>query len=116
VQQAAELVTQVRRAAESQAPAAAVAESMEQLDRMQRNHTALVEQSAASAESLRLQAERLQKVLGAFKLLQQTQQAAWGAHTAIRSASERSRQPDSGFGGLVKPGDEPPAGGGWTSF
>jgi len=116
VQQAAELVTQVRRAAESQAPAAIVAESMEQLDRMQRNHTALVEQSAASAESLRLQAERLQKVLGAFKLLQQTQQAAWGAHTAIRSASERARQPDSGFGGLVKPGDEPPASDGWTSF
>jgi hypothetical protein len=116
VQQAAELVTQVRRAAESQAPAGVVAESMEQLDRMQRNHTALVEQSAASAEALRLQAERLQKVLGAFKLLQQTQQAAWGAHTAIRSASERSRQPDSGFGGLVKPGDEPPASGGWTSF
>ncbi len=48
---------------------------------------------------------RLQKVLGAFKLLQQTQQAAWGAHTAIRDARHKasSSANDSGFGSLGGP-------------
>ena len=107
VQQAAEIVTQVRQAADGR-PAAAqlpVQESVQQLDRMQRNHAALAEQSAGTAESLRQQAERLQKVLGAFKLLQQTQQAAWGAHTAIRDARQKasSSANDSGFGSLGGP-------------
>ena len=144
VQQAADLIGQVHRAAEGGVAAnlPVVVQSVEQLDRMQRNHAALVEQSAGTAEALRLQAERLQKVLGAFKLLQQTQQAAWSAHTAIRTARERSRDQvgDSGLGGFVpdlpgradsalrpgrslgRPGSAPRPGGdetpgsGWTPF
>jgi methyl-accepting chemotaxis protein len=108
VQQAAELVAQVRQAA--QGDEGALSQSLEQLERLQNSHSTLAEQSATSAESLRQQAERLQKVLGAFKLLQQTQQAAWGAHNAIRTARDRARfEPgaDSGFGTTTDPA------GGW---
>jgi hypothetical protein len=136
VQKAADLVAQVRQAA--QGDEGALNQSLEQLERLQNSHSALAEQSASSAESLRQQAERLQKVLGAFKLLQQTQQAAWGAHNAIRNARDRARfelGADSGFGtttdpaggwgslpaarkggsGPAKP-DEGQAGGGWAPF
>jgi len=135
VQHAAELVAQVRQA--GQADEGALSQSLVQLERLQSSHTALAEQSATSAESLRQQAERLQKVLGAFKLLQQTQQAAWGAHNAIRNARDRARfdlGADSGFGSTTDPAgdwgglpgerrdggpakpDEGKAGGGWTPF
>ncbi|MCK6424072.1 MAG: methyl-accepting chemotaxis protein [Burkholderiaceae bacterium] len=130
VQQAAELVTQLRRAADADTPA--MARSLAQLDHMERNHAALVERSAASAEALRVQAERLQKVLAAFRLLQQTQQAAWGAHSAIRVARDRARLSDRGEtapGGLgaldadgpggPANGDSAPDGeapGGWRPF
>ena len=71
--------------------------------------------------------QRLQKVLGAFKLLQQTQQAAWGAHTAIRDARHKasSSANDSGFGSLGGPTWRPDPGnsgeangtdGGWRPF
>jgi hypothetical protein len=137
VQQAAELVAQARQAGGSDDRA--LAQSLDQLERLQSSHHALAEQSATSAESLRQQAERLQKVLGAFKLLQQTQQAAWGAHNAIRNARDRARLdagtgPDTGFGtpagpasgwgglsgdgkdgGRAKPDDGAP-GGGWAPF
>jgi hypothetical protein len=80
-----------------QTPAAAgsVAEtveiSIEQLDQMTRQNIALVQQSAGAAESLRVQAERLQKVVSAFKLLQHTQEAAWTAHSAISGARRSAR-------------------------
>jgi methyl-accepting chemotaxis protein len=38
------------------------------LDQMTQQNAALVEQSAAAAESLRDQAERLQRAVGTFKL------------------------------------------------
>ena len=65
--------------------------SVTQLDQMTQQNAALVNQSASAAESLRTQAERLQKVVGAFRLLQQTQQAAWTAHSAIEGARTRAR-------------------------
>ncbi|MFM2120926.1 MAG: hypothetical protein RL722_2394, partial [Pseudomonadota bacterium] len=60
--------------------------SIEQLEQMNQQNSLLVSQSAGAAESLRVQAERLQKVVAAFRLLQQTQEAAWTAHSAIREA------------------------------
>ena len=65
--------------------------SIEQLDQMTRQNIALVQQSAGAAESLRVQAERLQKVVSAFKLLQHTQEAAWTAHSAISGARRSAR-------------------------
>jgi len=61
------------------------------LDEMTERNAVLVGASASAAEALRSQAERLQKVVGAFRLLQQTQEAAWTAHTAISSARDRSK-------------------------
>lgn len=57
-----------------------------ELDALIRQHNVLGQQSASAAEALRMQAERLQKVVSAFELLQQTQEAAWAAHTTISSA------------------------------
>ncbi|MEO8299857.1 MAG: methyl-accepting chemotaxis protein [Burkholderiales bacterium] len=76
-----------------------VSVSVQQLDTMTQRNAALVNESASAAESLRTQADRLQKVVGAFKLLQQTQEAAWTAHTAISSARHKAK----GVGGGEAP-------------
>ena len=65
--------------------------SIEQLDQLTRHNESVVSQSATAAEALRQQAERLQKVVNAFQLLQRTQQAAWNAHHAIHSARVKAR-------------------------
>jgi methyl-accepting chemotaxis protein len=65
--------------------------SIEQLDQMTQQNIALVQQSAGAAEALRVQAERLQKVVSAFRLLQHTQEAAWTAHSAISGARRSAR-------------------------
>ncbi|MGY0193532.1 methyl-accepting chemotaxis protein [Leptothrix sp. BB-4] len=79
--------------------------SVRQLDQLTRKNAVLVEQSASAADALRDQADRLQKVVAAFRLLQQTQEAAWTAHTAIHSARTTSR------------GEPPVAGkGDWSTF
>ncbi len=84
--------------------------SVRQLDRLTRQNATLVEQSASAADALRDQAERLQKVVAAFRLLQQTQEAAWTAHTVIHGARTSSRV-DTLPGGLdALPPAAPPAG------
>lgn len=112
--------------------------SIEQLDQLTRHNESVVSQSASAAEALRQQAERLQKVVNAFQLLQRTQQAAWNAHHAIHSAQVKARGevppalppfPSSDWGALdgIEPtlqprrrrGDEPGndgGGGDWTRF
>jgi methyl-accepting chemotaxis protein len=65
--------------------------SVRQLDEMTQQNVALVQKSSATALSLQVQAERLQKVVAAFKLLQHTQEAAWTAHTTIAGARRSSR-------------------------
>lgn len=65
--------------------------SVRQLDEMTQQNVALVQKSSATAQSLQVQAERLQKVVAAFKLLQHTQEAAWTAHTTIAGARRSSR-------------------------
>ena len=62
-----------------------------QLDQLTQRSASMVAESASTAEALRLQAERLQKVVSAFQLLQRTQEAAWNAHHAISSARQRAR-------------------------
>jgi len=68
-----------------------VSQSVVQLDQMTQQNAALVGESASAAESLRMQAERLQKVVSAFRLLQQTQEAAWTAHTTISGARKSAK-------------------------
>jgi methyl-accepting chemotaxis protein len=68
-----------------------VSQSVVQLDQMTQQNAALVGESASAAESLRMQAERLQKVVSAFRLLQQTQEAAWTAHTTISGARHSAK-------------------------
>ncbi|MFM2343146.1 MAG: hypothetical protein RLZZ592_2799 [Pseudomonadota bacterium] len=127
--------------AEGREPSAAQAEltgqSIEQLDQLTRHNASVVSQSASAAEALRQQAERLQKVVSAFQLLQRTQQAAWNAHHAIHNARVKARGevppavppfPSSDWGALdgIEPnlppqrrrGDSGNDGGGgdWTRF
>ena len=61
------------------------------LDRLSASNATMAAESASTAEALRLQAERLQKVVSAFQMLQQTQEAAWNAHHAITSARQRAK-------------------------
>jgi methyl-accepting chemotaxis protein len=61
------------------------------LDRLTASNATMAAESASTAEALRLQAERLQKVVSAFQMLQQTQEAAWNAHHAIASARQRAK-------------------------
>lgn len=61
------------------------------LDRLNAQNVTMAAESASTAEALRQQAERLQKVVSAFQMLQQTQEAAWNAHHAIASARQRAR-------------------------
>lgn len=61
------------------------------LDRLTASNVTMAAESASTAEALRLQAERLQKVVSAFQMLQQTQEAAWNAHHAIASARQRAK-------------------------
>ncbi|MET3602496.1 methyl-accepting chemotaxis protein [Sphaerotilus sulfidivorans] len=114
--------------------------SIEQLDQLTRHNESVVSQSATAAEALRQQAERLQKVVNAFQLLQRTQQAAWNAHHAIHSARVKARGevppalppfPSSDWGALdgIEPSPQPQprrrrddghgndgGGGDWTRF
>jgi len=96
-----------------------VNQSVLQLDRLTQHHATLVEESATAAESLRQQAERLQKVVGAFRLLQQTQEAAWAAHTAISGARERAKWVSAPTGTPPAPGSAGgarPEADGWDNF
>ena len=105
-----------------------VSHSVGKLDEMTQRNAALVTESASAAEALRSQAERLQKVVGAFRLLQQTQEAAWTAHTAITSARVRSKAGAAGASSgeavwgqdrrrSAPGGDAPPAAkGDWENF
>lgn len=89
--------------------------SVQRLDDLTRQHQGLVEQSTSAAESLRQQAERLQKVVGAFRLLQQTQEAAWEAHTVIHTVRASARA-ETRPGGLDDLGNNGKPGGDWASF
>ncbi len=105
VQSVTDLVGQITRHPSDEAAKLAEADlSVRRLDDLTRQNAALVEQSASAADALRQQAERLQKVVGAFRLLQQTQEAAWTAHTAIHSARASAR-------GETQPGGLDPLGG-----
>jgi methyl-accepting chemotaxis protein len=108
VQSVTDLVGQIGTSSEARTPETLreADRSVRQLDRLTRENATLVEQSASAADALRDQAERLQKVVAAFRLLQQTQEAAWTAHTAIHSARTTSRG-DTLPGGLD---DLPPGG------
>jgi methyl-accepting chemotaxis protein len=98
VQSVTDLVGQITDHPSDEAAKLAEADlSVRRLDDLTRLNAVLVEQSASAADTLRQQADRLQKVVGAFRLLQQTQEAAWTAHTVIQSARASAR-------GEIQPG------------
>ena len=117
VQSVTDLVGQIATAEAGEGRSVALLQvdvSVQRLDDLTRQHQGLVEQSTAAAESLRVQAERLQKVVGAFRLLQQTQEAAWEAHTVIHTVRASARA-ETRPGGLDDLGGGK-AGGDWASF
>jgi len=92
VQRMTDLVEQRRQHPQLGGPMAAQPEQdVLLLDRLNASNATMVAESASTAEALRLQAERLQKVVSAFQMLQQTQEAAWNAHHAIASARQRAK-------------------------
>ncbi|MEY2875161.1 MAG: hypothetical protein RLZZ373_2532 [Pseudomonadota bacterium] len=92
VQRMTDLVEQRRQNPQLGGPQAALPEQdVVLLDRLTASNATMAAESASTAEALRLQAERLQKVVSAFQMLQQTQEAAWNAHHAIASARQRAR-------------------------
>jgi methyl-accepting chemotaxis protein len=69
VQRVSDIIGEITAAATEQSHGIGeVNTSVVQLDQMTQQNAALVEQSAAAAESLREQAERLAEVVGTFKL------------------------------------------------
>ncbi|MEX8492700.1 methyl-accepting chemotaxis protein [Sphaerotilus sp.] len=92
VQRMTDLVEQRRQNPQLGGPQAAQPEQdVLLLERLQASNATMVTDSASTAEALRQQAERLQKVVSAFQMLQQTQEAAWNAHHAIASARQRAK-------------------------
>ncbi len=69
VSKVSDLINEISSASQEQSQGIGqVGEAMTQLDRMTQQNAALVEQSAAAAESLKEQAARLARVVGQFKL------------------------------------------------
>jgi methyl-accepting chemotaxis protein len=92
VQRMTDLVEQRRQNPQLGGPQASLPEQdVALLDRLTASNATMAAESATTAEALRLQAERLQKVVSAFQMLQQTQEAAWNAHHAIASARQRAK-------------------------
>jgi methyl-accepting chemotaxis protein len=111
VQSVTEIIGRLGGQAVPQHELAQVGDSMHKLEELTQRNVTLAQESAGAAEALRSQAERLQKVVGAFRLLQQTQEAAWTAHNAITSARERARGSSQGGSGMALWGQDrrPPA-------
>ncbi|MBE7940335.1 MULTISPECIES: methyl-accepting chemotaxis protein [Ramlibacter] len=87
VQAVAELITRISSATEEQTQGIThVGQAVEQLDQVTQQNAALVEQSAAAAESLKQQAERLVGAVGVFRL------SEGGMRQAIAQAKASSLQ------------------------
>ena len=85
VQRVSDIIGEITAAATEQSTGIGqVNGAVTQLDRMTQQNAALVEQSAAAAESLKEQAVSLASVVGTFRL---------GAHGAGASATGRTRTP-----------------------
>ncbi|MEW6098272.1 MAG: methyl-accepting chemotaxis protein, partial [Pseudomonadota bacterium] len=78
--------------------------AVNQLDQMTQQNAALVEESAAAAESLKEQAHRLAEVVAAFKLAHDAREQA--QHLLARAAQPQASAPSSAGSGR-KPGDKP---------
>ncbi|MBV8500642.1 MAG: MCP four helix bundle domain-containing protein [Paucibacter sp.] len=106
-----EIVAQVRRVAdligeigaatrEQTTGIGQVSEAVSQLDRVTQQNAALVEESAAAAESLKLQAQRMSEVVGVFKL---SRHAAVAPAHAPAPTPKPAAKPASTFKPAVKP-------------
>jgi methyl-accepting chemotaxis protein len=92
VRRVTELVTHIADASSEQASGIGqINQSVTSLDHMTQQNAALVEQSTASAESLRQQAERLVDVIGVFKLSQKDTLAHAGNPTEAALKAEQQR-------------------------
>ncbi|WP_318013438.1 methyl-accepting chemotaxis protein [Paucibacter sp. Y2R2-4] len=70
-----------------------------QLDQMTQQNAALVEESAAAAESLKDQAQRLTEVVSVFKLSSHEGQTQYKAPAKSSSSAKGGNKPSSGLGG-----------------
>ncbi|WP_427912778.1 methyl-accepting chemotaxis protein [Ramlibacter sp. MMS24-I3-19] len=87
VHQVAELIGRITAATQEQTEGIAhVDDAVQQLDQVTQQNAALVEQSAAAAESLKQQARQLVEAVGAFRLGEE------GMRTAIAQAQATSRE------------------------
>ncbi|AKJ30187.1 methyl-accepting chemotaxis protein I serine chemoreceptor protein [Caldimonas brevitalea] len=94
VQRVTETISEIASAAAQQNEGLTqVNTSVGQLDQMTQQNAALVEQSAAAAESLKEQAGRLAHVVGVFRLDDAAELAVFDAGDLLRRMSERPSQP-----------------------
>ena len=97
VQRVSDIIGEITAAASEQSEGIGqVNSAVTQLDRMTQQNAALVEESAAAAESLKEQATRLAQVVAAFRLDAASGAAAAPREPALRAARqviERARQP-----------------------
>ncbi|MGQ0711476.1 MAG: methyl-accepting chemotaxis protein, partial [Rhodoferax sp.] len=90
VRRVADVVGEITAAASEQSSGiAGVNQSIGQLDQMTQQNAALVEQSAAAAQSLRDQAERLKQAVAVFKLAAHLVESAGIAHTSAPRLAPR---------------------------
>jgi methyl-accepting chemotaxis protein len=85
VQRVTDIIAEISAAAREQSEGIAVVNgSVVQLDQMTQQNAALVEQSAAAAESLREQSARMAEAIGVFKLGSESARSHAGAHAKPR--------------------------------
>lgn len=95
IQQVSDIIVEIRSATSAQTEGIAVVnQSVGEIDQMTQQNAALVEQSAAAAESLREQAQQLAQVVGQFKLddaaLRSNAGSAYRGHLATVAVSSRA--------------------------
>jgi methyl-accepting chemotaxis protein len=110
VKRVADLIGEITSASQEQdSGIGQVNAAVTQLDQMTQQNAALVEQSAAAAESLKLQAERLAQAVAIFKVGRAEAVQAIAQAQASAAAAVRSAPPKAAPAQPKQPGPPPPA-------
>ncbi|MFO1251090.1 MAG: methyl-accepting chemotaxis protein [Inhella sp.] len=118
VRRVADLIGEIDAASGEQAKGIGqVSEAVNQLDQVTQQNAALVEESAAAAESLKHQAAKLAEVVDVFKLREaQAQRAAAPAARPRAPAAARPASPKAAPARMAAQTAAPGGGGDWESF